>query len=325
MSPVARKLRDLVRGLSRDFETSSWRVDTLRKLDTNPRSLAQQQLLCWQGAAAATETKRQQQRRRRARLALAACAPAERWLGTASNRGDAGSRTPTPTHGALSLTLGANSPPRKVTPVGTAASAAAPAAPLETALLSAFSLPASAPAPAATAAALLHGLGLASPQVQTAVAASSDGAAAALAAARTCHVARGGTLLAESGQVVCVRQHYPLRRRWVCRGASAGAPPSSLPDRLGAAAPGGAHGGAGGRERASPVIADLYESVHRRLPTTLSACCPLTQHPPPTFRPKTCQQELCLLGSGPPVVGIRPCGQESRDELQAKTGCYHRH
>ena len=117
----------------------------------------------------------------------------------ASDRGDAGNRTPTPTHGAHSLSLGASSPLRKVTPVGATSSAAAPAAALETALLSAFSLPTSAPAPAAPAAALLRGLGLAWPQAQAAVAASSGGAAAASAAARLwLRFARGGVLLAES-------------------------------------------------------------------------------------------------------------------------------
>jgi hypothetical protein len=116
----------------------------------------------------------------------------------ASDHGDAGNRTPTPTHGTLSLSLGASSPLRKVTSVGAASSPAAPAAALETALLSAFSLPTSAP-PAAPATALLRGSGVAWPQAQAAVAASSGGAAAASAAARVWpRFVRGRILLAES-------------------------------------------------------------------------------------------------------------------------------
>jgi len=124
---------------------------------------------------------------------------------------------PTPTHGALSLSLGASSPLRKVTPVGVAVSAAAPAAALETALLSAFSLPTSALAPAPPAAALLRGFGLAWPQAQAAVTTSSGRAAAASAAARVWpRFARGGVLLAESVAAFASAVAADVRARASC-------------------------------------------------------------------------------------------------------------
>lgn len=105
-----------------------------------------------------------------------------------SEHGGAGDRALTP------LAFGASSPLRKLTPVGAgmSISAAAPAAALETALLSALS-------PSASTPAIARGLGLAWPQVLAAAAASSAGAAVVAAAARAWQrFARGGILLAES-------------------------------------------------------------------------------------------------------------------------------